>query len=189
MTIPLLYLSSIQPQQNFMHKISIVGCSGAGKSTLARQLGTLLGLPVFHLDAEMWKPSWVMSSDAEEQIILQRLLAEKTWIIDGNYGGTMPQRFEAADTIIFLDFSRRLCLWRVFKRWWRYKGSVRPDMADDCPEQLDIPFLQWIWHFSRTNRPGILEAICSHTKNCEVIILCNPREVRHFLQSLKQHKL
>lgn len=169
-----------------MNKIAIIGCSGAGKSTLAVQLGKLLSLPVFHLDAELWKPGWVMSSSVEEQTILKRLLEEKAWIIDGNYGATMPPRLETADTIILLDFPRWLCLWRVFKRWRRYKGTVRPDMAEGCPEQLDISFLQWIWNYRRTNRPQVLEAINPHTKKREVVILCNPRDVRLFLQSLKQ---
>lgn len=34
----------------------IIGSGGAGKSTLARQLGTVLGLPVIHLDAIHWQP-------------------------------------------------------------------------------------------------------------------------------------
>jgi len=93
-----------------MNRIAIIGCSGAGKSTLARKLGTLLNIPVFHLDAELWKPGWIMSSDDEERIVLQRLLAEKSWIIYGNYGSTMPQRFAVADTIIFLDFPGWLCV-------------------------------------------------------------------------------
>jgi hypothetical protein len=52
--------------------------------------------------------------------------------MDGNYGGTMELRLAAADTIIYLDLPPPLCLWRVFLRFWRYRGRSRPDVAAGC---------------------------------------------------------
>src|SRR5689334_714271 len=92
--------------QNRMQRIAIVGSGGAGKSTFARTLGNILHLPVHHLDTIMWKRGWVMTADDEEDRILAELTARPTWIIDGNYGRTMPARFVAADTIILLDLPR-----------------------------------------------------------------------------------
>ncbi|WP_157751499.1 hypothetical protein [Actinoplanes derwentensis] len=39
-----------------MRKIAIVGNSGAGKTVLANRLGTLLEIPVTHLDALRYDP-------------------------------------------------------------------------------------------------------------------------------------
>ena len=168
-----------------MDKIVIVGCGGAGKSTLARELGKLLNLPVFHLDAQLWKSGWVMSSREEENVLLQKIIEQKKWIIDGNYGATMPVRFAAADTIIFLDFSRWICMRRVIKRWWQYRGKSRPDMAQNCPERLDVNFLKWIWNYRRTSRTKVLQTINLYKSGRKVIILCRPQEITRFLQLLK----
>lgn len=168
-----------------MQRIVIVGCSGAGKSTLARQLGLRLGLPVIHLDAQFWQPGWVMSSDDEEQAILARLLAGEAWIIDGNYGATMPQRFAAADTILFLDFPRWLCLWRIMRRWWQYRGKTRPDMQEGCPERLDIGFLKWVWNYRKTQRQRVLQLIEAHRFGRTVVVLQHPREAAALLFASK----
>ncbi|MEH2244569.1 hypothetical protein [Nostoc sp.] len=42
-----------------MKKILIIGSGGTGKSTQARELGTILGLEVIHLDAWYSNPGWV----------------------------------------------------------------------------------------------------------------------------------
>jgi adenylate kinase family enzyme len=41
-----------------MKRIAIIGSGGSGKSTLARNLGDVLGLPVYHLDNLYWQPAW-----------------------------------------------------------------------------------------------------------------------------------
>ena len=41
-----------------MRKIMVIGSGGAGKSTVATEIGRLLSLPVFHLDAFFWNPGW-----------------------------------------------------------------------------------------------------------------------------------
>jgi adenylate kinase family enzyme len=50
-----------------MQRIAIIGCGcgGAGKSTLAVAMGSLLALPVYHLDRLFWKPGWLETARAE----------------------------------------------------------------------------------------------------------------------------
>ncbi|MBB3110074.1 dephospho-CoA kinase [Paenibacillus phyllosphaerae] len=50
-----------------MNKIILIGSPGSGKSTLARKLGEKLALEVYHLDALMWKPGWVMTAREEHR--------------------------------------------------------------------------------------------------------------------------
>ena len=167
-----------------MKKIVIVGCGGAGKSTLARELGQRLRLPVIHLDALFWKPGWVMIPKDEERRRLAELLVEPAWVIDGNYNSTMPIRFEAADTIIFLDFPVWLCLWRVLKRWLQYRGHSRPDMSPGCPEKLNWQFLGWVCLYRSIYRPKVLKRLAAYGQNRRVLIFEHPRQLTDFLCSL-----
>jgi len=96
-----------------MKKIAIIGSPGAGKSTFARRIGEITGIEVFYLDQLFWKPGWVKTPRPEWIELQQRIVKGESWIIDGNYGATMDIRIQAADTVIFLDFPRRVCLWRL----------------------------------------------------------------------------
>ncbi|MFZ9683488.1 MAG: DNA topology modulation protein, partial [Cephaloticoccus sp.] len=138
-----------------MQRIIIIGCGGAGKSTLARELGARLGLPVHHLDRLFWRSGWVPTPRDEWAQIQTQLCAAPAWIIEGNYGGTMDIRLAACDTVIFLDYARHVCVWRMLRRWWQYRDRSRPDMTEGCPERLNFEFFLWIWRFRRRSRPRI----------------------------------
>ncbi len=142
-----------------MSKIAIIGSGGSGKSTLARRLGALLGIPVIHLDSLFWKPGWVETETGEWRSIQEDLVKGDCWIIDGNYSDTMDVRFEAADTLVFLDFPRSLCLWRAVRRRFQYAGRSRPDVGPGCPEKIDWDFVRWIWTFPAAQRPVLLAEV------------------------------
>ncbi len=162
----------------------IVGSGGAGKSTLARALGVRLEIPVIHLDAHFWKPGWVPTPNAEWLETQHELMQSEKWIMDGNYGGTMGARLALADTVIFLDLPRVLCLTRALQRRVQYHGRSRPDIAPGCPEKIDLEFLRWIWDFPRTKRPSILKKLeAQSNKGTRVIHLRSPRDVNRFLET------
>ena len=165
-------------------RIAIIGPGGAGKSTMARQIGAKTGLPVVHLDALYWHEGWRETpKDVWEQTV-RELTQQPQWITDGNYGGTMALRLEAADTIIFLDLPPLLCVWRVVRRWRQYRSQSRPDMAPGCPEKVDVAFVQWIWNYRRDRRPGILERMNKYAEGRRLVQLQSSRQVRRFLQAL-----
>jgi adenylate kinase family enzyme len=163
-----------------MKRVAIIGCGGSGKTALATQLGAKLGLPVHHLDRLFWRAGW-QETPKDEWAALQRdLCARPAWIMDGNYGGTMALRLEAADTVIFLDYPTATCLWGAMCRWLRYRGRTRPEMPDGCPERLDWNYLRWICSYRRTRRPGILRQLTGRN----AIILRSRRAARRFLARL-----
>jgi len=165
-----------------MQRIMIVGSGGAGKSTFARALGAKLSLPVYHLDALLWRPGWVMTPHDEELAIIQDLAAQDSWIIDGNYGGaTSAPRLSRADTVILLDLPRTICLLRAVRRWITYRNRTRPDMAPDCPERLSLEYLKWIWDYPSVHRQRMLQRIADQGGRLEFIRLRSPRAVRTFL--------
>jgi adenylate kinase family enzyme len=167
-----------------MQRVAIIGSGGAGKSTLARELGRITGLPVHHLDRYMWQSGWVMRPDDEEDRILLDLASRDRWIIDGNYGRTMPVRLAAADTIIFLDLSNWLCAWRIVRRAIEgmRSGQVRSDMADGCLEECDWEFIKWVWNYPRRSRPKVLNWLEQHRGRATVYRLRTPREIRELAQ-------
>ncbi|WML44591.1 DNA topology modulation protein [Neobacillus sp. PS3-40] len=167
-----------------MKKIVLIGSGGSGKSTLARQLGEKLKINIYHLDALFWKPNWV-GVPRDEQIKVQNDLVKKDeWIIDGNYGGTMDIRLNAADTIIFLDISRTICVYRAFKRMLKYRNKTRPDMGEGCEERFSFEFFKWIWEYPKTKSPKILERLEQLSKEKEVIILKSTKDVENFLEKV-----
>lgn len=69
-------------------KINVIGTSGSGKSTLARQLAITLDIPYLKMDQLFWKSNWQESTDDEFFSRLEKVLAAKTWVLDGNYTRT-----------------------------------------------------------------------------------------------------
>ena len=168
-----------------MRRIAVIGSGGAGKSTLARRLGEKLGIEVIHLDALFWKPGWVATPQEEWRPVVEQLAARDSWIIDGNYGSTLDLRLAAADTVVFLDFPRSLCLCRALKRRIQYQGKCRPDMAEGCPEQIDREFLMWIWRFGKNSRPSVVRKIEKFAQHARIIHLRSPHEAEKFLAEIQ----
>ncbi|WP_201003613.1 DNA topology modulation protein [Paenibacillus glycanilyticus] len=169
-----------------MKRIAIIGSGGAGKSTLARKLGQALNREVSHLDALFWKPNWVGVPRQEQIIVQTELVKQEEWIIDGNYGGTLDIRLHAADTIIYLDYPRLLCMYRAIKRSVQYRNKTRPDMGAGCKEKVDLRFLKWIWEYPKTTRPDILSRLQQLSDEKQVVILKSPSEAKRFLMNLRK---
>lgn len=154
-----------------MKKIMLIGSGGSGKSTLASKLGHILSIDVYHLDAIFWKPGWVGTPRDEQKAVQAELVSRDSWIIDGNYGGTMDIRLQAADTIIFVDLSRWICLYRVLKRRFQYRNIKRTDMAEGCDERIDLKFLRWVWEYPAKQKPKIVENLRRLSNEKKVIVL------------------
>lgn len=166
------------------HRVLVIGICGAGKSTLAVELGRRLDLPVVHLDKHYWRPGWSPTPEDEWQAHVASLVAGERWVIDGNYSSTQHLRFPAADTIVDLDFPRRIALPRVIRRVVTSYGRVRWDLGEGCPERFDWEFLRFVWDFPRLLRPGTDEALRRFAADKRVVRLTHPKEVRRFLRSL-----
>ena len=171
-----------------MKRVSIIGSGGAGKSTLARRLGEITGLPVIHLDALHWKPNWTEPPKDEWRRTVEELVKGDRWIIDGNFGGTMDIRLAASDTVIFLDYSRFVCVARAVKRAIKHWNQTRPDMGEGCPEKLDLKFLGWIWNFPVETRPRIEQRLSESPSTMNVLRLNSSKVTEKFLRKMHSSK-
>ena len=163
-----------------MQRVLVIGSPGAGKSTFARNLAAETQLPLIHLDAEYHLPGWQEPEPAEWDAKLDILLARDSWIIDGNYGGSMDRRLARADTAILLDYPTWRCLWRLIKRITMLHGTVRADAAPDCRERLDWEFLHYVAVFRRMKTPALERRLAAFPG--KVIRFRRPSEAQAFLE-------
>jgi adenylate kinase family enzyme len=168
-----------------LRRILILGPSGSGKSTLGKRIGRILGIPAVHLDMHFWNPNWVETPKDEWHDKVKKLIASETWVMDGNYTSTLKMRTDVADTIIFLDMTRRLSYFRVVSRYLRNRGKTRPDVTEGCPEKIDMEFIKWIWDYPRIRKPATLRFLEKLRASKNVYFLYNQKEIEEFLKSLR----
>lgn len=134
------------------------------------------------MDQLNWQPGWVESSKDEIREKLATIVAADRWLIDGNYGGTLTERLARADTVLYLDYPISLCLRRVFRRIWTYRGRTRPDMTEGCPERFDLEFTFYLMRWNSGPRIRTEQKLEGH--DSKVIRLRNPGELQRWMDSL-----
>ena len=147
-----------RPLVKTAQRILVIGCSGSGKSTLSQQLSRRLELPYVSCDRDIfWLPGWKARQRGEVLERMQFFVSEERWIIDGNSPSTLPIRLARTDMIIWLRPPKLVCLWGVISRWARFRGQTRPEMAEGCPEKIDLEFFRYVWTYRRQQRPKLLD--------------------------------
>ena len=162
-----------------MQRSLIVGPCGAGKSTLAVRLAERTGLPLFHMDKLAWKAGWVDSSKDEVLDRLAPVIADERWLIEGTYGSTLGPRLLRADAVIYLDYPVTLCMGRLLRRYWRFRGRNRPDMTEGCPERFDPGFFWYAMRWNAGPRKRLEASLAAHSD--KVIRLKSPPEAEAWL--------
>lgn len=172
-----------------MKRVLVIGSGGAGKSTFSRRLSELTKIEVIHLDKLYWKPNWTETSKDEWRKKIEILTKKDSWIMDGNYSGTLEMRLAACDTVIFLDLPRTLCVWRVLKRSAVYKKGTRPDVAEGCEERLDseyAKFIKWIWDYPKRSKPKVEVLLKQFQDTKQIVVLKTTAEVEDFFVNYSQ---
>jgi uridine kinase len=152
-----------------MKRVVILGRGASGKSALARSMGEITDLPVVELDKIFWQAGLVAMTRDQWVVVQQRLVAEDEWIMDGDLGpyDAVEVRLQAADTVIFLDFSLFRCAWRAVRR---------------SRERAD--FWCWLIAYRYRSRPALMQAIAQHGPAAELHILRDPRALKRFVADL-----
>ncbi|TQV81683.1 flagellar protein FlaR [Denitrobaculum tricleocarpae] len=165
-----------------MTRVAVIGNAGGGKSTLCRAISDALGLPYHSIDKIQWLPGWEMMPEAEFHIRHESLIAGERWIIDG-FGPwqDIERRFDAADTIVFID----LPLWRhllwATKRQIRSVFLGRTDGPEGCPMwQVTFKLYRMMWWLHRKVRPKLIAAMDAYRADRDIIHLRSPRDIEGF---------
>lgn len=109
-------------------KIHIIGGPGSGKSFLANNLSKELGIPHYDLDDLQWDnkaDSYGVKRDpVEREEMLNQILKQDDWIIEGVYFKWCKQSFADADKIYVLDIPRYKYRYRIIRRFIRRKLKI-----------------------------------------------------------------
>ena len=182
---------SVDQQQSKLQRILIVGPPGAGKSLFGKKLAKCLNQPLYHLDDYYWLPGWQRIDKRQWLQILRELCSNKNWIIDGNHAKTFAQRAIYADTIVMLDYSPLLCLWRFckrsIKRYFKINDNLPINIQNDSTHK---PIFSIQWHILRLilkyrfKTKGEMLKI-SNAIGCSIVVLKSDKHSEKFINHCK----
>jgi energy-coupling factor transporter ATP-binding protein EcfA2 len=154
-------------------RILILGRTGSGKTTLGRELAAVIGVPHVELDALYFRPDL---STVSMSVLRERTgaaIAGERWVTDGNKSAVRDLIWPRADTVIWLDYSWMVSLWRLGKRaLWR--TSVLKAQASEGGGGAG--FLRQVFSAAK----GVITALRSHRGQ-------RRRYIRMFAEQENQH--
>ncbi len=126
-------------------KIHIIGCSGSGKTYLAKALSKKYNIPHFDLDDIQWdnhSGSYGAKMPVEKRTeLLNNILENDNWIIEGVYYAWVGRCFEDADKIFVLDMPKRLYIYRIIKRFIKRKLGLEKGKKESLKSVYNL--LKW----------------------------------------------
>jgi adenylate kinase family enzyme len=171
-----------------MKKVAVFGGPGGGKSTLARRLAELTQLPLYPLDLIEYRAGGGKVPHEEYLKAHADLLKHDEWIIDGF--GCVPsawERFDAADTLVYIDLSLFTHYIWVTKRL--IKGvAVNPEGWPERSPMWSSTMAAYrnIWLCNRHLTPRYRQLVAHAASTKQVHHLRSPAEIRHFLAAITQ---
>ncbi|NNP67742.1 AAA family ATPase [Acinetobacter sp. Ac_5812] len=176
-----------------MKFINIIGTTGSGKSTLARQLAQKQQLQYIELDNLLWLDDWQESpnDDFFDKLKSSMDAAPAGWVIDNLYTRSIDRIWSEVDTVIWLDYSFSINLYRLTKRTlWRALSRERLWEDSNNRESWKMMFSKksiFLWMLQKypQNKRRYL-AMMQHPdyQHIRFIHLTTPTQTRRFLESL-----
>ena len=104
-------------------KIYIIGSPGSGKTTLSKKLSEKYHIKRYELDCIVYddQHEHVKRTDEEINRLFNKILKEKSWIIEDVGRSKFEKGRVECDKIYYLKFSKQEIYKRIFKRWLKQK--------------------------------------------------------------------
>lgn len=162
-------------------KIRIIGCSGSGKTYFAKRLSEKYNIPYFDLDNIQWDDSQnsygvKMPIEKRDQL-LNDILQQPNWIIEGVYYAWVQRSFEEADTIYVLDMPKWLYEFRIIKRFLQRKIGLEKGKKETVKSVYNL--LKWTDTFQNKNMKEIVKILKVHSS--KVVYIKSKREIDKIL--------
>ncbi len=161
-------------------KIHIIGCSGSGKTYLAKALSEKYGVPHFDLDDIQWdnSGSYGVKRPTEQRAeMLNDILKNGNWIIEGVYYAWVGQCFEDADKIYVLDMPKQVYTYRIIKRSVRRKLGLEKGKKETLKSVINL--LKWTNTFQNVNMKEIKKLLEKHTE--KTVWLTSKKQVQNII--------
>jgi adenylate kinase family enzyme len=168
-------------------RVTVVGNSGAGKTTFSRALADNRKLEYFSIDRDVrWLTSWTQRETGEQRRIIENIVSRDRWVLEGANPSTFDLRLPRTDVVVWMRLPRLTCLTGVVRRVVKYYGTVRPDMADGCPEPIpDREFLSYIWNFEKRHAPIFLRNFELYGPHVPIFQVKSRAHARHLLDLIR----
>lgn len=168
-----------------MQRVSVVGCPGAGKSVFSAHLHSLTTLPLIYLDTMYHDSKHNYKNDVKGwQKAVGNIVAGQKWIMDGDFVNTFDARFEASDTIIFLDFPTLVCLLHAIRRRLDYRRHPRLEMPRHWKERLPLEFIGYILTYRKNERPKVINSLSKWERDRQILTFRSVKQAEDYLQSI-----
>lgn len=140
-------------------RIHIIGASGSGKTYLGQKLSQITSYPLQDLDEIKWDNSTgtygIARPDAERDQMLQNVITQPQWIVEGIYSGWVGDSFAKADAIIFLQPTSLIRNYRMILRFVKRKLGVLPSKNEKIKDLIDL--ITWTNDYNRRKIPEIIQ--------------------------------
>jgi len=174
-----------------MTRVVVIGTSCVGKTTFARSLARVLSLPHVELDALYWQPHWVPRPSEEFRKLVAQELSQGCWVTDGNYSVVRDLVWSRATTVIWLNYSFQIVLWRALTRTMR-RVLTQEELFSANRESLRMAFfsresiLWWVLTTFHRRRKRYRQLFDMRTSPQLVYVeFRNPIEAQNFLTGLQ----
>ena len=138
-------------------KIHIIGGPGSGKTYLAKKLERQLGIPHCDLDDLQWDNAadcyGSKRDPAGRDAMLDGILKNNDWIIEGVYYAWCGRCFEEADKIYLLSVPHFKYRYRIVRRYIRRKLGIEKGKKETLRSLSNL--LKWADKYQRENLPAI----------------------------------
>ncbi|MBQ3602290.1 MAG: DNA topology modulation protein FlaR [Clostridia bacterium] len=164
-------------------KIHIIGCSGSGKTYLAKGLSRKYKIPCFDLDDIQWynsADSYGVKMPVEKRnALLEQILQNDSWIIEGVYYSWVGQSFEDADKIFVLDMPQYLYKSRILFRSVKRKLGFAKGKKETLKSVIAL--IKWTDTFQNKNLKEIKAILNKY--NEKVVWLYNKKDVNEIINN------
>ena len=174
-----------------MARVVVIGTSCVGKTTFAQALARALNFPHVELDSLHWQQNWIPRPPEEFRALTAEALAKDCWITDGNYGAVRDLVWSRATTVIWLNYSFPVVLWRALIRTIR-RVLTQEELFSGNRESLRMAFLSresilwWvITTFHRRRRQYRRLFDTATTPRLAYVEFRSPAEARNFLRGIE----
>ena len=142
-------------------KIHIIGGPGSGKTFLAEKLSKELGIRHYDLDDLQWdnkSSSYGTKREPDERgTLLDTVLNNNDWIIEGVYYAWCQRCFADADRIYVLSVPRYKYRYRIIRRFFRRKIGLEQGKKETITSLAQL--LKWADKYQKVNLVEIRELL------------------------------